>query len=103
MFCGTGKTRIILQLMIKQQNNLSVIVFPSISLITQFNKEYLLKNEWSNLTNKFKCLSICSKNELSYCADIQYTTEQIAITNFLQNKNNKIICVTYQSFTPLKI
>ena len=49
MFCGTGKTRLVFYLMMTQKNNLSIIVFPSISLITQFNIDYLHKEEWMKI------------------------------------------------------
>ena len=44
MFCGSGKSFIIYHCLLEYTNNLSVIVVPSISLITQFNKDYLLND-----------------------------------------------------------
>jgi superfamily II DNA or RNA helicase len=42
MFCGSGKSFIIYHCLLEYTDNLSVIVVPSINLITQFNKDYLL-------------------------------------------------------------
>jgi len=99
MFCGTGKSRIIFHMMMNNNNNLSVIVFPSISLITQFNTDYIQNREWNGITKNYKYLSICSKNELQENThNINYTTDDELIINFLNNKEKKIVCVTYQSF-----
>lgn len=99
MFCGTGKSRIIFYMMMNNNYNLSVVVFPSISLITQFNTDYIQNKEWIGITENHKYLSICSKNELQENThNINYTTENEDITDFLNKKDNKIICITYQSF-----
>ena len=96
MFCGTGKTRIIFYLMMRD-NDLSVIIFPSIALISQFNKDYIQRNEWESLTSKYKYLSICSVDELHF-ENIVYTTNMEDIIEFIEQKEQKIIAVTYQSF-----
>ena len=38
MFCGSGKSFIIYHYLLEYTNNLSIVVVPSINLITQFNK-----------------------------------------------------------------
>lgn len=96
MFCGTGKTRIVFHLMVHKKNNLTVIVFPSISLITQFNADYVLNSHWADLTKEFCYMSVCSKNELDH-PDIHYTTESQQIETFLHQDKHKIVSVTYQS------
>ena len=51
MFCGSGKSYIIYDSILQYGNYLSVIVPPSINLITQFNKDYLLNiNLQNNIT-----------------------------------------------------
>ena len=90
MFCGSGKSLIIYNCIMKYSINLSVIVVPSINLITQFNKNYL-----SAINNNYKLLTICSKNELDN--NYSFTTDENTIKKFLKNKNNKIILITYQS------
>ena len=50
MFCGSGKSFVIYHSLLHYTDNLSVVVVPSINLITQFNKDYLLdesKKEYS--------------------------------------------------------
>ena len=98
MFCGSGKTRIVFYLMMTNEYTLSVIVFPSIALITQFNKDYIYNDEWKELTEEYNYISICSKNELKeHTYGIKYTTNPKYITKFIQRKEMKIIAVTYQS------
>jgi superfamily II DNA or RNA helicase len=41
MFCGTGKSHIITNLMIHEQKALNVVVFPSLALISQYASDYL--------------------------------------------------------------
>lgn len=41
MFCGAGKSFVIYHCLLEFGNNLSVVVVPSINLITQFNRDYL--------------------------------------------------------------
>ena len=43
-------------------------------------------------------MSICSKNELDdNTHNIQYTTDEETILDFLDTNDKKIICITYQS------
>ena len=39
-WCGTGKTRIFTYSILQEKYNLSVIVFPSLGLINQYNFDY---------------------------------------------------------------
>ena len=41
-FCGSGKSMIIYHCLLAYGGNLSIVVVPSIDLITQFNRDYLL-------------------------------------------------------------
>ncbi|MBA43224.1 MAG: hypothetical protein CMF62_04335 [Magnetococcales bacterium] len=108
MFCGTGKSLIIYDTFLKYGSKLCVIVFPSIPLITQFNESYI-HNEKSILYNeiyykkKFTQLNICSKNELNHINELNFTTNEDNIENFLDNDNDndKLILITYQSFSKL--
>ena len=54
MFCGSGKSFVIYHCLLEYTNNLSVIVVPSISLITQFNKDYLFNNITQEYNKNFK-------------------------------------------------
>lgn len=100
MFCGTGKSRIFFYKMIYDKKPLSVVVFPSIALVGQFNNDYIMNEEWSDLTQQYSYMSICSKDEVKD-ANISYTTEPSLIKKFINKKCDKIILVTYQSFATL--
>jgi len=79
-FCGTGKSNIMAYGKAFQNHNLKVYVFPSLSLIDQFNIDYL--NNCKDL------LTISSES----------TTDPKTITTFMKKKSNKTICITYNSF-----
>ena len=101
MFCGTGKTTIMLYYVLIENYKFSVFVFPSIALITQFNKDYLQNKDWNITANT---MSICSKDEVSTTSSIEnslFTTDSVKISQFLSNNDQKIICVTYDSYKTL--
>ena len=99
MFCGTGKSLVIKEIVLKQKKTLSVIVFPSLALIRQFTADYLKD---ININTKMYGLLNVSSEELT---DIQSTTDPTEIQKFITNpktkKQKKIICVTYQSLAVL--
>lgn len=107
MFCGAGKSFVIYHCLLEFGNNLSVVVVPSINLITQFNRDYLLNDKMkvynkNNFKKFFELITICSKNELSdNKTDFVFTTEDDNITEFLEQDNNKIVLITYQSLEKL--
>ena len=100
MFCGSGKSFIIYDTLLTYGTNLSVVVVPSINLITQFNRDYLLRTDLQN-NRDYDILTICSKNELDKESKLQITTEPEEILDFLELDNEKIILVTYQSLKTL--
>jgi superfamily II DNA or RNA helicase len=85
MFCGTGKSRLMRYCRVAQNKNLVVYVVPSLSLLEQFYTDYL---------KDFPLVQRISCEEGS-------TTDKKDIVKFLKKKENKIICVTYQSFETL--
>jgi superfamily II DNA or RNA helicase len=87
MFCGTGKSVIMRNFQVSQNVNLVVYVFPSLSLISQYTHSYLKDENQENI--------------LKISSDDNSTTEPSRIRNFLCKSSNKIICVTYQSFSTL--
>ena len=97
MFCGTGKSLVIKEIVLKQKKTLSVIVFPSLALIRQFTADYL-----KDINTKMYGLLNVSSEELT---KIQSTTDPAQIQKFITNpktkKQKKIICVTYQSLAVL--
>ena len=69
MFCGSGKSLIIYHSLLEYGKKLSIVVVPSINLITQFNNDYMLNPKTiqynnNNFNKIFKMMSICSKNEV---------------------------------------
>ena len=102
MFCGSGKSLIIYNCLQEYANNLSVIIVPSINLITQFNRDYLLNCNLQQ-NNNYELLTICSKNELvnTHNKSLTFTTDSDVILEFLQQDENKIILITYQSLKTL--
>jgi superfamily II DNA or RNA helicase len=87
MFCGSGKSLIMKNVVAHFNMKLSVFVFPSLSLIEQFYDDYLDKSK--------DVLKISS-------ADDESTTDVEKIRKFLLKKiTNKVICITYQSFRRL--
>jgi ribosomal RNA-processing protein 8 len=108
MFCGSGKSFIIYNCLLKYSNSLSVVVVPSINLITQFNKDYLLNEDKKKYNKKyfnkdFELLTICSKNDVDkeLKTDFTFTTDEDEILEFLEIEENKIILITYQSLATL--
>jgi superfamily II DNA or RNA helicase len=84
-FCGTGKSLLMRKCKSVQNKNLIVYVFPSLCLIDQFYDQYLF-----DIPEKLK---ISSEKES--------TTDPELIISFLKKEENKIICITYQSFKTL--
>jgi superfamily II DNA or RNA helicase len=118
MFCGSGKSFVIYHSIFKHGGSLSIIVVPSINLISQFNCDYFFNDKMIEYSNKkfnkdYELISICSKNELKekeYSKKIKLTTEPDIITNFLQidddpfgdeDNKDKIVIITYQSLDTL--
>lgn len=86
MFCGSGKSLVMIKCKVTKNKPLVVYVFPSLALIEQFYNDYLV--DFSDIT-------------LKVSSEVGATTDYIIIRKFLEQKENKIICVTYQSFDVL--
>jgi superfamily II DNA or RNA helicase len=88
MFCGTGKSLVMFKYVIdRPEIKYAVFVFPSLALITQFRKDYIKKFK---VKRPFLCVS----------SEDESTTNSDEIETFLEN-DEKIVCVTYQSFHTL--
>ena len=85
MFCGSGKSRVIYEVVLKYGYSLAVIIVPSINLITQFSREY-------PFDIKYKTLTVCSKDELKQ--NNHFTTDADDISKFVISSGNKIILIT---------
>jgi superfamily II DNA or RNA helicase len=101
MFCGTGKSRIITNTIIHAKKNLSVIVFPSLALISQYYDDYLNnegdKKHFKKHFKKHKKMNVSSES----LTNIKSTTDPKEIKHFIKGKDPKIILVTYQSLDVL--
>ena len=103
MWCGTGKTRTFTISLFKDNQNLNVIVFPSLGLINQYNNDYFLNSNtiFKDNFDNFQCLAFCSDDESKLkCKSnkIKYSTSDNTLKTFIKKKEKKIILVTYQSF-----
>jgi superfamily II DNA or RNA helicase len=90
MFCGTGKTRIMLRLITDNTHAISIIVFPRIALVEQFKKDYLENADFQSAMSSIASLCICS--------DDNATTNKQEIRSFIESDaSRKLFCITYQS------
>jgi superfamily II DNA or RNA helicase len=94
MFCGTGKSRVIREVVLNQKKDLSIIVFPSLALIRQFTNDYL---QTIQSQESHKILNISTE----ILDDFTSTTDPLEIKKFLKLEKQKIICITYQSLKTL--
>ena len=88
MFCGSGKSLIMSKVVSHFKRDLSVFVFPSLSLVDQFYTDYIM-----HLYPK--------QNVLNISSDVDSTTNPQNIMIFLNKNIKKIICTTYQSLNIL--
>ena len=96
MFCGTGKSRIITNVIIHEKKELSVVVFPSLALINQYSTDYLQNAEYAKHFKNHKKMNVSSEN-LKH-ENVESTTNELVIEKFLKLKSKKIVLVTYQSY-----
>ena len=99
MFCGTGKSLVMITTILSLDSKTSVVVFPSLVLINQFINDSI-KNEKDDLKRHFdKYTTINISSEM--VEGIDSTTDKPYIASFLKSKSknatNKIVFVTYQS------
>ena len=109
MFCGSGKSFVIYDTILAFGHKLSVIVVPSICLITQFNKDYLLDPDKisynkNNYNKSFNIITICSKDEIKD-KDTTFTTDEAIIekslNKFINKNKDVVVLITYQSLEKL--
>ena len=99
-FCGMGKSSLIYKNIltcVEEKVDLNLVVFPSIALITQFNRDYISRVKGANL---FTQLNVCSRNELNEkdFGNFDFTTDPTAIKFFLVGMTGaNVVCCTYQS------
>ena len=82
MFCGLGKTRVIVSTLNKYQQGLKVVVFPTLQLVGQFIKDYEGFVDGG--------IKVCCSDKSESVKDIKGHWGDIT------NEDN-VICTTYQS------
>ena len=106
MFCGTGKSRIITNVIIHEKKELNVVVFPSLALISQYASDYLQHVDYRrHFENTLNVSSLKEQQEADeICSGMKITTTPTEIKRFLKTeglKGSKVILVTYQSYSVL--
>jgi superfamily II DNA or RNA helicase len=109
MFCGSGKSRVIIATIISLKKKINVVVVPSLALVQQFYDDYLRRDVVPKELQGHAILNVSSKTkaDLLGCATdledikVDCTTEPSVIKEFLRSDSSKIICVTYQSLNTL--
>jgi superfamily II DNA or RNA helicase len=96
MFCGTGKSRVIVTVVLREGKPLSVVVFPSLALVQQFSTDYVMGSYVDQFAN-YAILNVSSEQ----LVEVQSTTEAGHILKFCEQTNPKLILVTYQSLEVL--
>lgn len=106
MACGTGKTLTGLRINEAMQNELTVLLVPSLTLLSQTLKDWLTDKK-----EDFKWLAVCSDDSVTSDPqdnarlvdyDLPATTDTKVIQKFLETKGKKVIFSTYQSSDILK-
>ncbi len=101
MACGTGKTLTGLRIKEALSPEITVVLVPSLTLLSQILKDWLLDR-----VDNFKWLAVCSDDSVSKDSEdnsrlIDYsfptTTKTPEIANFLKSSGPKVIFSTYQS------
>jgi superfamily II DNA or RNA helicase len=104
MACGTGKTFTTLWIKEKLKADLTLILLPSLSLLSQTLKEWTF-----GMNTPFKSLAVCSDETVSKGAsedqllesvqDLSFpvTSDLSMIADFLNSSGNRVVFSTYQS------
>jgi superfamily II DNA or RNA helicase len=96
MFCGTGKSRVIVTVVLREGKSMSVVVFPSLALVQQFSTDYVMGLYVDQFAD-YLVLNVSSEK----LVDVQSTTDARQIQKFCEQTNPKLILVTYQSLEVL--
>ena len=104
MACGTGKTLITLWIKENLKADLTLILLPSLSLLSQTLKEWTF-----GMNTPFKSLAVCSDETVTKGAsedqllesvqDLSFpvTSDPSLIADFLKSSGNRVVFSTYQS------
>ncbi len=101
MACGSGKTRVAIEVALKRGDRLVVVAVPGLTLLGQWVRE------WSvTTTTPFRWIAVCSDDSVggdvndsfaTYQQGIPTTTSSPAIAAFLKGRGPKVVFTTYQS------
>jgi len=106
MACGTGKTLTGLRINEAMNNELTILLVPSLTLLSQTLKDWLTDRKID-----FKWLAVCSDDSVTSDPqdnarlvdyDIPATTDKRVIQKFLDTPGKKVVFSTYQSSEILK-
>ena len=106
MACGTGKTLTGLRINEAMGNELTVLLVPSLTLLSQTLKDWLTDKK-----TDFKWLAVCSDDSVTSDTqdnarlvdyDLPATTDIRVIQKFLESDGKKVVFSTYQSSDILK-
>lgn len=97
MFCGSGKTRIIYEIIKSNQDKKIYLVVPTIDLLYQIYHKYLKAYITTNQLDAFICCSSAEKTR-----KITISTSQKELDKFIKNKTKFLIISTYASREMLK-
>ena len=95
MWCGTGKTRTFAYSILEDGQYVNVIVFPSLALIEQYVRDYLLKGVFKDFWKLYHIVCFCSSTCIP--GQIDCHTDKTKLRNFLQQPGKRLVLVTYQS------
>ena len=89
MWCGTGKTMTFHVSIINDQHNVTVIVFPTLVLVEQYEKDYMNSEKFKKYMKNYELLQ--------YNTSTNGNKKKKHVLKFMAGRYKKIIAVTYAS------
>ena len=83
MFCGTGKSRVMATVALREKKHMNVIVFPSLALVQQFSTDYV-QGAYADQFAAFSFLNVSSEQLVG----VQSTTDTEQIHTFCSDPGN---------------
>lgn len=106
LFCGSGKTRVLLRVALAHGGATTLIVFPSIRLLRQFRRDYMERADWAPALEGVTPLYVCSAEEVVGSGSKKrqrdggaFTTDPSTIRTTLSGADRALACVTYASLS----
>ena len=95
MWCGTGKTRTFTYSILEDAELVNVMVFPSLVLIEQYVRDYILTGVFKDLWTSYRIICFCSSKFIPRKIDCHTDTEELG--RFLKQAGKRLVLVTYNS------